>query len=889
MAKVYVSSTIADLETERRAVFEWLVKSGHLPVHSYRPDSEKVRDSCLDDIDKCDLYLLILGHRYGFQPEDGNPEKLSITHLEFRRAGQSGIPRIALLRTNEPDIKLSDLGDPTRSVLVFAFREEVKGKVRPGEFNDLRGLIQELSTGIENELNKLRTPSERKRLEVWLAAHLQDLSKQFASHMAASALIPGAHKEAPYLDLVIVKRQMEEKKESDQKDNGEQRYTLEDVLQQGQGPLLVVGEGGCGKTTSLLYTAARAADRANVDETSPVPIFINLARLTELTDLEDLLQLIADSVPHVGSWNELYDLGILRRRRLLFLFDSFNEMPERLQSNATVVLKRFVEKHKDHICVIGSRPVPPIEQMARSPSQFQVFEILRLTSDQVRGFLENLGLVSLYDRMPNELRDLAGNPFMLLAIAQTLAGVPEQTLPRNPGKLYESFARGWMRNEESKRSRSLEYSFERVKEPLLAYLAKRMTSAGLTSFILTADVELEVETQLADIYERIKRRGGMPQEWTVDRFLDEILGDGLLKRVNDQWYFMHQSLQEYFTGVYFRNLFTQFPTALVEFTPGLRWELISTYSVADVPTHRFVPALLMMTGLLDDGTKIVEALADKNPILAAAASSATHVDSSLVSKLEQNWIDLLEHDDLSHRIVGCSCAILAASRSPRVIHHLVAFAISPDFNNSYIGIPALGRLNAPDVILPELVETVRSLTDDEYKTQKNKITEVIETLPIAPTLRMLFDKWRSSRADASVRRRFEGLMASVDKSLLEQELQKIRSNAIEPATASEADQALAEAASWKEDTAIFSSSNLIKIVTESRKLYADKLAETVAAMRNQDNQQIAAGLHSDDFIVREVAASMAAERRLSVGDKIVEIILRYGQRWPHFSLAFSVW
>jgi hypothetical protein len=68
MARVYVSSTISDLNLERRAVMDWLVAAQHQPVHSYRPSSETVRDSCLDDVDGCDLYVLILGHRYGFQP-----------------------------------------------------------------------------------------------------------------------------------------------------------------------------------------------------------------------------------------------------------------------------------------------------------------------------------------------------------------------------------------------------------------------------------------------------------------------------------------------------------------------------------------------------------------------------------------------------------------------------------------------------------------------------------------------------------------------------------------------------------------------------------------------------------------------------------------------------
>src|SRR5215813_14506447 len=110
MAKVYVSSTILDLESERQAVVDWLRAARHQAVDSYLPNSETVRDSCLDDVGTCDLYVLIAGHRYGFRPVGGNPEGLSITHLEFRRAGQSGVPRIALVRTSMSEVSTSDIG-----------------------------------------------------------------------------------------------------------------------------------------------------------------------------------------------------------------------------------------------------------------------------------------------------------------------------------------------------------------------------------------------------------------------------------------------------------------------------------------------------------------------------------------------------------------------------------------------------------------------------------------------------------------------------------------------------------------------------------------------------------------------------------------------------------
>src|SRR5262245_14064001 len=203
MAKVYVSSTVADLEVELRAVMDWLVAANHQPVHSYRPDSETVRESCLDDIDGCNLYVLILGHRYGFPPEEGNPEKLSITHLEFRRAKQSGIPRIALLRTNVPDITLSDLRDSQKAALVFAFDAEVRGEVRPAEFSDLKGLIQGLSTGVQNALDRLSkklgptrlegTPDDSRILQILanLTEELQRKNRLIDEHQAENVVLRG--------------------------------------------------------------------------------------------------------------------------------------------------------------------------------------------------------------------------------------------------------------------------------------------------------------------------------------------------------------------------------------------------------------------------------------------------------------------------------------------------------------------------------------------------------------------------------------------------------------------------------------------------------------------------------------------------------------------------
>lgn len=155
MARIYISCTFLDLGTERVLVDQWLRKNGHEPVGSTGPDSRPVLESCLADIDTCQLYVLLQGHRYGHRPTENNPEDLSITCLEYRHAGSRNIPRIVLQRTGIPHESLSDIYKPDEMAKVKAFRDEVAGTngVRPAPFNDEDSLIAALREGVDKELN----------------------------------------------------------------------------------------------------------------------------------------------------------------------------------------------------------------------------------------------------------------------------------------------------------------------------------------------------------------------------------------------------------------------------------------------------------------------------------------------------------------------------------------------------------------------------------------------------------------------------------------------------------------------------------------------------------------------------------------------------------------
>src|SRR5258705_6128431 len=80
MARIYVSSTFADLENYRSAVGAALRRLNHQDVAMEYYVAEDMRpvERCLSDVASCDLYIGIFAFRYGYIPKDNNPEGRSI-------------------------------------------------------------------------------------------------------------------------------------------------------------------------------------------------------------------------------------------------------------------------------------------------------------------------------------------------------------------------------------------------------------------------------------------------------------------------------------------------------------------------------------------------------------------------------------------------------------------------------------------------------------------------------------------------------------------------------------------------------------------------------------------------------------------------------------------
>lgn len=111
--RVFISSTIDDLIAERSAVDTSLSETEIFDVvrtETLPAAEQSSRKVCLDGVATTELFVLIVGRRYGFVPPSNNPDQLSVTHLEYLEAKRLGRPVFAFLQDGvEPEEQVANL------------------------------------------------------------------------------------------------------------------------------------------------------------------------------------------------------------------------------------------------------------------------------------------------------------------------------------------------------------------------------------------------------------------------------------------------------------------------------------------------------------------------------------------------------------------------------------------------------------------------------------------------------------------------------------------------------------------------------------------------------------------------------------------------------------
>lgn len=130
--QVFVSSTFTDLAAERQAAVQAILKAGHIPagMELFASSDESQMETIRRWIDQSDVYMLILGGRYG---SVDNNTSLSYTELEYDYALAQGIPAFAVvISENGIDAKVKQFGrgmiETEHGQELKLFRTKVLGK-----------------------------------------------------------------------------------------------------------------------------------------------------------------------------------------------------------------------------------------------------------------------------------------------------------------------------------------------------------------------------------------------------------------------------------------------------------------------------------------------------------------------------------------------------------------------------------------------------------------------------------------------------------------------------------------------------------------------------------------------------------------------------------------
>jgi len=124
MTRIYISSTYSDLVEHRQQVYDILRKMRYdvIAMEDYVATDKRPLDRCLADVASCHIYVGIFAWRYGYIPPG---QEQSITELEYRQAGQSGLERLIFLLDEDAPWPRSKMEKGVGGEKIEALRQEL--------------------------------------------------------------------------------------------------------------------------------------------------------------------------------------------------------------------------------------------------------------------------------------------------------------------------------------------------------------------------------------------------------------------------------------------------------------------------------------------------------------------------------------------------------------------------------------------------------------------------------------------------------------------------------------------------------------------------------------------------------------------------------------------
>jgi HEAT repeat protein len=501
-------------------------------MESTSADEHPPLDVCLSNVRSCDVYIGVFGFRYGFIPPGCTQ---SITELEYRAAGETGIPRLVFVaESHQWDLAFVDAmtGDGERGERIKQLRAELESTKTVAYFTTPDILAAKVASALHDWADRLREAKPApQRARQTVDAYLEDCISRVAELEGRYVHLSGTATRMSPIDIpaqlvprsfrVLATRQTDATQD-------EVLVSIAKVVER-YPQVVLVGEPGSGKSTTLLYMYLSEAKRA-LDSAGRVPLMVNLAEWPE--SIPDLKTLLVHE-------REVRGCPSIPASECVLLLDGLNELSEQHYAARVSSIQKWIDENPAAQVVLTSREqqylqgkrlrIPTVTIHPLSDPQIEEFIRNYLGESDAAGLLDGIGWDSRGPMNRRHLSRLAQNPFQLMLMCFVYKN--EKRLPSTRGELLRLLTQT-LHQREVDHYRDGGLSYEEIQ-------------AGLGELALSA-----VQARSATAIEESWAVKNMPDglDYTAVRALGVNMG--LLRSSKKDRYiqFMHQLLLEYFAA-----------------------------------------------------------------------------------------------------------------------------------------------------------------------------------------------------------------------------------------------------------------------------------------------------------------------------------------------------
>jgi len=327
---VYVSSTFIDLEGHRAALKTALEKARYDVecMEKYTAFDQRPLDRCLADVAATDVYVLLIAHRYGYRPLENNPQRRSITHLEYEQASRHNKPRLVFTVDRHHPWPPPWIDRNADADDLAAFRVEVEASHGVERFTT----PDQLASLVLQALQALRPPSldsGSPQTRIYTPADLQSWVDRHQSQLSAAFLgLPSVQARQVHVPLDVCLTPA-----GASATEGPRLLRPEDLepllAAAGSHVQLLSGDGGAGKT-SLAFAIARWWQEGEPGGVVRLPVLIETALGSQESVADRVRSWLRNQLAGAGENDLAPELieALLAAKRLIPIVDHLSELSQ---------------------------------------------------------------------------------------------------------------------------------------------------------------------------------------------------------------------------------------------------------------------------------------------------------------------------------------------------------------------------------------------------------------------------------------------------------------------------------------------------------------------------------------------------------------------------------